>query len=159
MDGTFLEPWILTPEPDLARLAMEAADEAGVNRCDAWPEFRKGGVGFGDLPTFLPWHGYMGERAEKGHHLILIQAREVGALVPGSRPQPMPEGWLESLDFESLARPLARHPAFPGGASIHVVGVLGPGRARVRTWGQPATGLVSRVMERVSGIAGWEIVN
>ena len=41
------------------------------------------------------------------HHLVLVQPREVGALVPGARTAPLPEGWLEDLDLASLARPLA----------------------------------------------------
>ncbi|GEM_PF-234319 len=153
MDGLLLEPWLPPGGADLARLAMEAADEAGDGRCDAWPEFRGGGVGFGDLPPFLPWHG---ERSGR-HHLVLLQAREVGALVPGARPRPLPEDWLAGLDLEMLARPLARHPAFPGGASIHVVAIPGPGRARVRTRGEADPDLVARVLQRLSGLEVWEL--
>lgn len=150
MDGLFLEPWLPPPGPGLARLAMEAADEAGLARLEAWPEFQKGGIGFGGLPPFLAWHGVRG-----GHHLILVQPREVGALVPGARPPQLPEGWLQDLDLEALARPLARHPAFPGGASIHVVGILGPGRMRVRTRGEDPGDLVAGVLERISSVRGW----
>jgi len=152
MDGIFLEPWLPPPVPDLARLAMEAADEASLARLDSWPEFRKGGIGFGGLPPFLAWHGVQG-----GHHLILVQPREVGALVPGARPPGLPEGWLEELDLEALARPLARHPAFPGGASIHVARVLGPGQARVRTRGEAPGDLVAQVLERISSVRGWSL--
>lgn len=132
---------------------MEAADEAGINRCNAWPELRKGGVGFGDLPPFLTWRG-----KEDGHnHLILVQPREVGALVPGAHIRPLPESWLGRLDLDALARPLARHPAFPGGASVHVVSIPGPGRARIRTFGDPADRLVSGMLARISGLDGWVI--
>jgi len=134
---------------------MAAADDAGLARCDAWPEWRKGGVGFGDLPPFLPWHGCAGGR----HHLILVQPREVGALVPGARPRPLPEAWLEALDLGALARPLARHADFEGGASVHVVRVLGPGRAEARTSGAPAADLVSAVLERLSGVTGWAVAS
>ncbi|BDU72502.1 hypothetical protein [Mesoterricola silvestris] len=150
MDGIFLEPWLPPPEPGLARLAMEAADEAGLRSLDRWPEFRKGGIGFGDLPPFLAWHGVRG-----GHHLILVQPREVGALVPGARAPGLPEGWLEDLDLEALARPLARHPGFPGGASVHVVRILGPGRFKVRSWGEAPGDLVAGVLGRISGVRDW----
>ena len=153
MDGLFLAPWLPSPGPDLARLAMEAADEAGRIRCDAWPELRKGGVAFGTLPVFLPWLGVAGGR----HHLVLVQPREVGGLVPGARTAPLPEGWLEALDLEALAAPLARHPAFPGGASVHVVGILGPGTFRVRTRGEAAAEVVAGVLGRISGVEAWTL--
>lgn len=153
MDGNFLEPWVPPPDPDLVRLALEAADEAGRTACDAWPERSRGGVGFGALPPFLAWHG----RREGQEHLVLLQAREAGALVPGSRTVPLPAGWLEALDLEALAAPLARHPDFPGGASVHVVGIAGRGLARVRTRGRAAPDLVAEVLARVTVVADWEV--
>jgi len=51
MSGLFLEPWLPRTDFDLTRLAMEAADTAGRNPCDAWPEFRQGGIGFKKLPA------------------------------------------------------------------------------------------------------------
>ena len=86
---------------------------------------------------------------------MLVQPREVGALVPGARTAPLPEGWLEELDLESLARPLARHPDFPGRG----LGARGPpgraGRARVRTRGEPGAAVVRAVLERLTGVADW----
>lgn len=146
-----LQPWLPPAEPDLVRLAWEAADAEGIAALHAWPEVRKGGIGFGDLPPFLAWRGTSGHR----HHLVLLQAREVGALVPGARTTPLPAGWLEALDLEALARPLARHPAFPGGASVHVVHLPGGNVARIRTRGEAATALVAEVLRRVSGIQVW----
>jgi hypothetical protein len=153
MNGLFLEPWIVPPEPSLMRLALEAADEEGLDRCDAWPEGARGGVVFGGLPPFLTWHGILGGR----HHLLLLQAREVGALVPGARITTLPEGWLENLDLVALARPLSRHPAFPGGAAVHVVRVLGPGRAALRSLGESPGGVPGEVLARVSGVDPWEV--
>jgi hypothetical protein len=153
MDGMLLEPWIPPAQPDLVRLALEAADAAGIQGRDAWPRWEKGGIGFGDLPPFLPWRGLK----EGGHHLVLVQPRELGALVPGARPRPLPEGWLEALDLEALARPLAAHPAFPGGAAIHVAAVEAPGRARARAWGRPEPELVGAVLARLSAVAAWRV--
>lgn len=149
-----LQPWLPPTEPDLVRLAWEAADAAGVAELRAWPEVRKGGIGFGSLPAFLAWRGTLEGRC----HLVLLQAREVGALVPGARRPDLPEGWLDTLDLISLARPLARHPDFPAGASVHVVHLPGGNRARVRTWGDAATGLVAEVLRRLSGLEGWRFV-
>jgi hypothetical protein len=67
----------------------------------------------------------------------------------------LPPSWLEDLDLDSLARPLARHPAFPGGASIHVVRILGTGTCRVRTRGAPAPEVVAGVLARLSAVASW----
>lgn len=145
------EPWIPPAVPDLAVLAMEAADEAGVSSLRAWPEARKGGLVFGDLPPFLCWRVGEADR----WHLVLLQPREVGALVPGARLAPLPPAWLESLDLDSLARPLARHPAFPGGASIHVVHLPGGNRFRVRTFGATALSFVAEVLTRTSHIQSW----
>ncbi len=154
MPVTDLQPWVPPAEPDLARLAMEAADEAGVASLRAWPEARKGGIGFGELPPFVSWRGTL-----DGHpHLVLLQAREVGALVPGARTAPLPPGWIGALDLEALARPLARHPAFRGGASVHVVHLPGGNVARVRTWGTAAPELVADVLRRVSAIQDWRFV-
>jgi hypothetical protein len=153
MDGTFLEPWIPPAEPDPMRLALEAADEAGRDRCDAWPAFRMGGVAFGDLPPFLAWHGVVDGR----HHLVLLQAREAGGLVPGARARPLPEGWLAALDLEALAAPLARHPAFAGGAAVHVAGILGPGEVAVRSYGGQAPAVVEAVLARVTAVGRWRI--
>lgn len=146
-----IAPWLPPEQPDLARLAMAAADAAGVAELRAWPEARKGGIGFGDLPPFLCWQGQEGGR----RHLVLLQAREAGALVAGARTAPLPERWLETLDLDSLARPLACHPDFPGGTAVHVVRLAGPGRARVRTLGEPGPGVVRAVLERVTGLGGW----
>ena len=146
-----LQPWLPPAEPDLVRLAWEAADAAGMAELRTWPEVRKGGIGLGSLPAFLAWRGTLEGRC----HLVLLQAREIGALVPGARRPDLPEGWLDTLDLISLARPLARHPDFPGGASVHVVHLPGGNRARVRTWGDAAPSLAAEVLRRLSGLEGW----
>lgn len=155
MNRSEVEPWVPPAQPDLARLAMEAADEEGLPALRAWPDVRRGGIVFGDLPPFLSWHGLR----DGAHHLVLLQAREVGALVPGAQTAPLPAGWLEALDLDSLARPLARHPAFPGGATVHVVHLPGVGSFRVRTRGMPAEGLVAEVLSRVSSIRIWSLAD
>jgi hypothetical protein len=152
LDGMWsVEPWIPPVSPELARLAMAAADEAGAASLRAWPEVCKGGIAFGDLPPFLCWRGQRGG----AWHLVLLQAREVGALVPGARMEPLPTGWLEALDLAALARPLARHPDFPGGASIHVVHLPGGETFRARTFGQAAPDLVAEILKRTSHIQIW----
>lgn len=150
-----VEPWVLPAQPELARLAMEAADQLEVQELHAWPEAWKGGIGFGALPPFVSWHGQQGGR----HHLVLLQAREVGALVPGARVAPLPEGWLDTLDLEALARPLARHPAWPGGASIHVVQVSSRGEARTRSYGEAAPEVIRAVLARLSDIQVWSFAD
>ncbi|HJU82602.1 MAG TPA: hypothetical protein VJ600_00185 [Holophagaceae bacterium] len=153
-----VEPWVLPPSPDLARLAMEAADAEGVAELRAWPEAHKGGIGFGGLPPFLTWQGVKDGR----HHLVLLQPREVGALVPGARMEPLPPRWLEALDLDSLARPLAHHPAFPGGAAVHVVQLRGQGEGaevHVRTRGEAAPDLVRAVLEQVSSVRLWSFAD
>ncbi|HLP31369.1 MAG TPA: hypothetical protein VK150_08410 [Geothrix sp.] len=150
-----VEPWVPPTTPDLATLAMAAADEAGIASLRAWPEVRKGGIGFATLPPFLCWRGMQGGT----RHLVLLQAREVGALVPGARTERLPEGWLDSLDLAALARPLARHPAFPGGASIHVVHLPGGESFRVRTFGTAAPELVAEVLKRTSHIQIWNLAD
>ena len=154
MDGIFVAPWIPPAEPDLARLAMETADLEGLPALRAWPEHRGGGIGFGDLPPFLSWLGVAGGR----QHLVLLQAREVGGLVPGARSRPLPPGWLEGLDLEALGRPLLRHPALGAAASVQVVGLDGPGRGRARTLGAPEAGVVAAVLARLTGLEGWSIL-
>ncbi len=144
------KPWIPPPTPDLARLAWEAADAAGVVSLQDWPVVKQAGIAFGELPTFLCWHVFQGT-----HHLVLLQPRELGALVEGARPSPLPPDWLETLDLEALARPLACHPDFPGGASVHVVRVPTRGRMECRTFGHAAPGAVSAVVERLTGIREW----
>jgi hypothetical protein len=134
---------------------MAAADDAGIVSLRSWPEVRKGGIAFAGLPPFLCWRG----RDDQGRHLVLLQAREVGALVPGARTAPLPEGWLESLDMESLARPLARHPDFPGGASVQVVQLPGGEAFRVRTFGISAPQLVAEVLKRASHIQVWNLAD
>ena len=145
-----LEPWIPPAKPDLARLAMEAADAEGVAALSSWPEADKGGVRHGGLPPFLAWRGEEGSRI----HLVLLQPREVGALVPGARTAPLPEGWLEALDLESLARPLRHHPQLQG-CAVHVVSLPGPGEAQVRSAGPSAPDLIAAVLDRVSGVRVW----
>jgi hypothetical protein len=152
LDGMVkLEPWIPPVQPDLAMLAMEAADAAGVATLHAWPVVAKGGVVFAGLPPFLCWRG----QKEDGWHLILLQPREVGALVPGAHGVPLPKGWLEALDLEALARPLARHPDFPGGASVHVVQLPREGVFKVRTHGCEALDAVAEVLSWVTHLRNW----
>jgi hypothetical protein len=134
---------------------MDAADEAGIPSLRAWPELRKGGIEFGGLPPFLCWSG----QVDGAWHLILLQAREVGALVPGAHTAPLPEGWLETLDLSSLARPLARHPDFPGGASVHVVHLPGGSAFKARTFGKPVPDLVVEVLKRTSHIQIWNLAD
>ncbi len=148
-----LEPWIPPTTPDLAQLAMQAADEAGVETMRSWPEVRKGGIAFEGLPPFLAWRG----QVQGAWHLVLLQAREVGALVPGARTAPLPPGWLDSIDLAALARPLACHPDFPGGASVHVVHLPGGCRFRTRTHGTSATDLVAEVLKRTSHLQVWNL--
>ena len=150
-----VEPWIPPTSPDLATLAMAAADEAGIDSLRAWPEVRKGGIGFGTLPPFLCWRG----RVDDASHLVLLQAREVGALVPGARTAPLARGWFDSLDLEALARPLSCHPAFPGGASVHVVHLPGGEAFRVRTFGTSAPDLVAEVLKCTSHIKVWHLAD
>jgi hypothetical protein len=138
---------------DLARLAMAAADAEGLDELHSWPSLEKGGIGFGGLPPFLPWRG----RFNETWHLVLLQARELGSLVPGSHIAPLPEDWLEDLVLADLARPFGLHPDFPGGVALHVVACLGPGRARVRSTRSPASELVRAVLEKLTGKANWWI--
>jgi hypothetical protein len=145
------EPWIPPSSPDLAILAMDAADEAGTESLRSWPVARKGGIEFGGLPPFLCWRG-----VEAGAwHLVLLQPREIGALVPGARTALLPAGWLDALDLDSLARPLARHPDFPGGASVHIVHLPGGELFRVRTFGTSAPSLVAEILKRTSSVQIW----
>ena len=155
LDGMLnLQPWLPPAAPDLVMLAMAAADEAGVQRLQAWPEWRKGGIGFGALPPFLAWQG-----EEEGRwHLVLLQPREVGALVPGARRAALPEGWLAALDLEALARPLACHPDFPGGASVHVVHLPGGSICQVRTRGIPQPEVVLEVLKRLTDAQNWSLL-
>jgi hypothetical protein len=146
-------PWLPPEQPDLARLAMAAADAAGVAELRGWPERRKGGVGFGALPPFLCWRGLEADR----QHLVLVQAREVGAMVPGARIQPLPVGWLEALDLNALAGPLARHPDLGGAAAVHVVHLERAGIARVRSLDEPGGEVVRAVLGRLSGIVEWDL--
>ncbi len=156
LDGMLsVEPWIPPASPDLALLAMEAADEAGLASLRAWPSVSKGGVRFGELPPFLCWCG----KVDGAWHLVLLQAREVGALVPGARTASLPPGWLEALDLEALARPLARHPDFARGASVHVVHLPGTETFRARTFGTPAPDLVAEVLKRTSHIQIWHLAD
>ena len=150
-----VDPWIPPASPDLAQLAMEAADEAGIASLRAWPEIRHSGVAFGDLPPFLCWKG----REARAWHLVLLQAREIGALVPGARRADLPAGWLAALDLEALGRPLARHPEFPGGASVHVVHLPGGDTFQARTFGSAAHDLVIDVLKRTSHIQSWHLTD
>lgn len=155
MNDLRVDPWIPPLQPDLARLSMEVADQFEVRGLRAWPEARKGGIGFGPLPPFLSWLGVQ----DGLRHLVLLQAREVGALVPGARTAPLPERWLESLDLESLARPLAHHPALEGAASVHVVQLGAAGKAQVRSYGEPAPKVIRAVLERLSDVRVWSFVD
>ncbi|MBL0313844.1 MAG: hypothetical protein IPP78_14295 [Holophagaceae bacterium] len=155
MSDLLVAPWILPLQPDLARFSMEVADLLEVRQLSAWPEARKGGIGFGTLPPFLSWLGIKQGR----RHLVLLQAREVGALVPGARTAPMPEQWFETLDLESLARPLAHHPDFEGGASVHVVHLKRDGEAQVRSYGEPAPDVIRAVVEKLSDIQIWSFTD
>lgn len=148
-------PWLPPPEPDLGCLAMEVADALKVRELRAWPIADRGGIGFGNLPPFLSWQGSLNGK----HHLVLLQAREVGALAPGARTAPLPPGWLENLDLESLARPLAHHPAFPGGASVHLVHLSARGEAHVRSYGEPAPELIREVLARLSDVQVWSFTD
>ncbi|HET6330604.1 MAG TPA: hypothetical protein VFF76_07440 [Holophagaceae bacterium] len=145
-----LRPWIPPAKPDLARLAMEAADAEGVVSLVAWPEADKGGVRFGGLPPFLAWRGVAAGRV----HLVLLQPREVGALVPGARTAPLPPRWLVALDLEALARPLRHHPDLRG-CVVHAVSLPTSGEAHVRSAGPSAPTLIAAVLDRVSGVKIW----
>lgn len=145
-----LEPWIPPTGTDLPRLAMDAADEEGVVSLTSWPEVDKGGVKFGGLPPFLVWRGVMEGRI----HLVLLQPREVGALVPGARKAQVPGGWLDALDLEALARPLRYHQELRG-CAVHVVHLPGSGAAQVRDAGPAAPDLIAEVLDRVSGVRVW----
>ena len=146
-------PWIPPATPDLARLAWEAADTAGITSLRDWPIAKNAGIEFAGLPVFLCWRAFDGAQ-----HVILVQPREIGALVPGARLEPLPLGWLESLDLDALARPLAIHPDFGEGASIHVVHLPKPHRMCIRTFGVAAPEMVTTVLERLTGISDWKEV-
>lgn len=150
-----VEPWIPPATPDLALLAMAAADQSNRPSLRAWPRVAKGGIVWENLPPFLAWRGQVDGRWA----LVLLQAREVGALVPGSRTSPLPPGWLEAIDLESLGPPLARHPAFPGGTSVHVVHLPGGPSCRVRSFGTGAPEVVEAVLRRISSIQNWNLTD
>lgn len=161
MSDLHLEPWIPPAEPDLARLAMEVADRLEVAELRGWPELRKGGIGFWVLPPFLSWHAVK----DGAQHLVLLQPREVGSLVPGARMEPLPNRWLGTLDFESLARPLAHHPAWGGAvASIHAASVAPKAEGEgvdvwVRTYGASAPDVIRAVLDRVGGVKLWSFAD
>ena len=96
--------------------------------------------------------------AEGRIHLVLLQPREVGALVPGARTAPLPEGWLDALDLDSLARPLRHHPHLMG-CAVHAVSLPASGEAHVRSAGPSAPGLIAAVLDRVSGVKVWSFAD
>jgi hypothetical protein len=159
MADLHLEPWIPPAEPDLARHAMDVADRLDVAELRAWPEHRKGGIGFWVLPPFLSWHAVK----DGAHHLVLLQPREVGALVPGARTEALPNRWIVTLDFESLARPLAHHPAWGGAvASVHAVSVKPQSEGAevlVRSYGPEAPDVVRAVLDEVSSVRLWSFAD
>lgn len=144
-------PWLVPDQPSLMALAFEAADREGAASIQSWPEPARGGLVFGDLPPFLPWI----LREATGCHLLLFQARELGALVPGARIAPLAEGWLEGIDLEALARPLRLHPDLQPRPSVHVVRIEGRGRARVRSSGEKVPDSFLSVLQRLSGYPDW----
>jgi len=132
---------------------MAAADEEGIAALTAWPEVRGNGLAFAGLPPFLCWRG----RAAGRTQLVLLQARELGGVVPGARPAPLPVGWLRYLDLEALARPLRRHPAFPGGVAVQVLRVA-CAREAWRRGPEPApAAFLDEVLARLTGLRGWRI--
>lgn len=133
---------------------MEAADAEDLPVLEAWPSVRGNGLVFGALPPFLCWRGEAGG----AQRLVLLQPRELGAVVPGARTAPLPEGWLCDLDLEALARPLRRHPDFPGGASVHVLRVAGPRDARIRGTAPVPEALLEWILARLTGLDGWQIL-
>jgi hypothetical protein len=150
MSSFHAEPWLPPAEPSLAHLAMEAADREGLGSLRAWPEIRGNGVRLGELPTFACWKAF-----QSGWHLVLLQPREVGALVPGARMEALPGDWLASLDLEALARPLAIHPDFPGGAGVHVLRLPAPGRAEWRGMALAPREVLEEVLRCLTGVRGW----
>ncbi len=106
------------------------------------------------MPPFLAWRGDVDGQC----HLVLLQPREAGALVPGARTAPLPEGWLAALDLESLARPLRHHPMLKG-CAVHVVSLPAPGEAHVRSAGPSAPDLITAVLDRVSGVKVWSFAD
>lgn len=151
MTALHASPWIPPAEPPLQRLAWEAADREGLVSLGAWPEVRMAGVAFGDLPPFLAWQ----VRDSGAHHLVLLQVREIGALARQSSLEVLPEDWLERLDLPALARPLAIHPDFPGGTSVHVVRLAAPGLLQVRSLGRDGAAAVRYVVQQLTGKADW----
>lgn len=143
-------PWLPPASPSLERLAWDVADAEGLSTLRAWPEIRMAGVAFGGLPPFLCWQVFDG-----AHHLVLLQVREIGALLRQSNLEVLPDRWLESLDLAALARPLARHPDFPSGTTVHVVQLIAPGHLQVRDHGHAAPDAVIFVVQRLTGIADW----
>lgn len=141
-------PWLPPASPDLARLAFEAADAAGLTELKAWPVLRNGGLELPGLPPFLCWRS--------GPHLLLLQARELGALVPGAKAPGLPLDWLEGIDPSDIARPLARHPDFSEGLEVQVIQILAPGCARVRGTAAPPPGLLDAVLRELSGLPAWD---
>ena len=83
--------------------------------------------------------------------------------MPGARTEPLPNRWLGTLDFESLARPLAHHPAWGGAvASVHAVSVKGQGEGAevlVRTYGAEDPEVVRAVLSEVSGVRLWSFAD
>lgn len=76
------------------------------------PEGPDFGLRPADLDLDLPWaHGWI------GNPQLVVEVPDAAAVV-----------------LPSFAPPLRHHPAFPEGANINVVQVLGPGRARIRSW-------------------------
>jgi len=145
-------PWLPPASPSLERLAWEAADAAGLPLLKSWPTISMAGVAFGGLPPFLCWQVFDG-----AHHLVLLQVREIGALLRQSNLEVLPEKWLDTLDLEALGRPLAIHPDFPGGASVQIVHLIAPGHLQVRHHGKAAPEVVRYVVEQLTGIREWSL--
>ncbi|MBI4913215.1 MAG: hypothetical protein HY823_10795 [Acidobacteria bacterium] len=134
------------------RLVLEAEDREGPLEPPV-PQVRGNGLVLGALPSVLCWRGREGPRVQ----LMLLQARELGALVPGARMDPLPPGWLDSLDLAGLAQVLRGHPDFGPGCGVHGLAVQGPGAARRRGHGPWSGTLGAGALARLTGIGGWRI--
>lgn len=74
---------------------------------------------------------------------------------------------VASIDLSLLAPPLRGHAALPGGTNVNIVEVLGPGRARIRSWERgvesetlccgTGCGVTAAWLARTEGQAHWEL--
>lgn len=146
-----IQAWIVPSAPSLEELSFKASESHGAVHVEILRALG-GGIVLNEMPPFSAWMRSTKDEID----LVLLQARELGSLVPHARIQPFTKDWIHDIDLVSIHQTLSAHPDLnKKSLNLSFVHIAKNGHAHIRSFPKTNREVILAVLNKVSIRPDW----